>query len=187
MNIINKIKICVSGAAETSHCGKEAYERAKELGREIVRQKATLLTGATTGFPYWSTIGAKEVNGTSIGISPAASEEEHIHAYKLPTNNMDLIIYTGFGFSGRNLMLTRSADAVIFGCGRIGTINEFTIAYEDGKPIGVLEGEWSADEVIKMIIEKGNRPTNNIVFDKDPKKLVEKVIEMVVKRKRVLG
>jgi uncharacterized protein (TIGR00725 family) len=182
--ISNGIKICVSGAAETSHCGKEAYERAKELGREIVRQKATLLTGATTGFPYWSTIGAKEMNGTSIGISPAASEEEHIHAYKLPTNNMDLIIYTGFGFSGRNLMLTRSADAVIFGCGRIGTINEFTIAFEDRKPIGVLEGGWSADEVIKMIIEKGNRPTNNIVFDKDPKKLVEKVISLVVASKK---
>lgn len=185
--ISNGIKICVSGAAETSHCGKEAYERAKELGREIVRQKAVLLTGATTGFPYWSTIGVKELDGNSIGISPAASEEEHIHAYKLPTNNMDLIIYTGFGFSGRNLMLTRSADAVIFGCGRIGTINEFTIAYEDGKPIGVLEGEWSADETIKMIIERGNRPTNNIVFDKDPKRLVEKVIELVTRRKKVYG
>ncbi len=184
MNIANKIKICVSGAAETSHCGKEAYERAKELGREIVRQKATLLTGATTGFPYWTAMGAKELNGTSIGISPAVSEEEHIHAYKLPTNNMDLIIYTGFGFSGRNLMLTRSADAVIVGCGRIGTINEFTIAYEDGKPIGVLEGDWSADEVIKMIIEKGNRPTNNIVFDKDPKRLVEKVISLIVAGKK---
>jgi uncharacterized protein (TIGR00725 family) len=96
---------------------------------------------------------------------------------------MDLIIYTGFGFSGRNLMLTRSADAVIFGCGRIGTINEFTIAYEDGKPIGVLEGDWSADETIKLIIERGNRPTNNIVFDKDPKKLVEKVIELVTRGK----
>ena len=187
MNISNEIKICVSGAAETSHCGKEAYERAKELGREIVRQGSTILTGATTGFPYWATIGAKEVGGTSVGISPAASVEEHIHAYKLPTNNMDLIIYTGFGFSGRNLMLTRSPDAVIVGCGRIGTINEFTIAYEDGKPIGVLEGDWSADEVIKMIIEKGNRPTTNIVFDKDPKRLVEKVIELVVKGKRVLG
>jgi uncharacterized protein (TIGR00725 family) len=187
MKMEGKIKICISGAAETSHCGKEAYERAKELGREIVRQKSVLLTGATTGFPYWTTMGAKELDGTSIGISPASSEEEHIHAYKLPTNNMDLIIYTGFGFSGRNLMLTRSADAVIVGCGRIGTINEFTIAYEDGKPIGVLEGDWSADEVIKMIIEKGNRPTNNIVFDKDPKKLVEKVIELVVRNKTLGG
>jgi len=184
MNIANKIKICVSGAAETSHCGKEAYERAKELGREIIRQNAVITTGATTGFPYWATIGSKELNGTSIGFSPAANEEEHIHAYKLPINNMDLIIYTGFGFSGRNLMLTRSSDAVIFGCGRVGTINEFTIAFEDGKTIGILEGDWSADETIKIIIERGNRPTTNIVFDKDPKKLVEKVINLVVANKK---
>ena len=183
---LNSIKICVSGAAETDRCGKEAYERAKELGREIARQSATLMTGATTGFPYWATMGTKDVDGFSVGISPASNEDEHIHAYKLPTQNMDLVIYTGFGFSGRNLMLTRSSDAVIIGCGRIGTINEFTIAYEDNKPIGILEGPWATDDVIRMIIEKGNRPNPYIVFDKDPKALVEKVIKMVTETKKAV-
>lgn len=178
------IKICVSGAAETSHCGREAYERAKDLGREIARQGATLMTGATTGFPYWSAMGVKELKGTSVGLSPASNEDEHIHAYKLPIDNMDLVIYTGFGFSGRNLMLTRSSDAVIVGCGRIGTINEFTIAFEDNKPIGILEGPWMADDIIRMIIENSNRPHSHVVFDKDPKKLVEKVIQMVVARNK---
>ncbi|MEI6480146.1 MAG: hypothetical protein WCO12_01310 [bacterium] len=181
---LHDIKICVSGAAETSHCGKEAYERAKEIGREIARQGATIMSGATTGFPYWSSIGAKEANGFSIGLSPASNEDEHIHAYRLPTENMDLIIYTGFGFSGRNLMLTRSSDAVIVGCGRIGTINEFTIAFEDNKPIGILEGPWMADDIIRMIIENSNRPHSHVVFDKDPKKLIEKVIQMVMLRKK---
>ena len=67
------IKICVSGAAETSNCGPHAYEAAKELGREIARQKAVVVTGATTGFPLWAAIGAKEAGGQSIGFSPAAS------------------------------------------------------------------------------------------------------------------
>ena len=178
------IKICVSGAAETNRCGKEAYELAKELGREISRHGATLMTGATTGFPYWSSIGAKDAEGVSIGLSPASNEDEHVHAYRLPVDNMDLIIYTGFGFSGRNLMLTRSSDAVIVGCGRIGTINEFTIAFEDNKPIGILEGSWMADDIIRMIIENSNRPHDHVVFDKDPKKLVEKVIAMVIARKK---
>ena len=62
---------------------------------------------------------------------------------------MDLIMYTGSGYSGRNLQLTRTSDAVIVGCGRIGTLNEFTIAFEDNKPIGVLEGDWPTDELIK--------------------------------------
>ncbi|HBC43990.1 MAG TPA: hypothetical protein DCZ54_00330 [Candidatus Vogelbacteria bacterium] len=80
-------------------------------------------------------------------------------------------------------MLTRSSDAVLIGCGRIGTINEFTIAFEDGKPVGILEGEWETDEVIKNIIEKGRRDNPKVVYDSDPKKLVEKVLELVKKDK----
>ncbi len=71
----------------------------------------------------------------------------------------------------------------IVGCGRVGTINEFTIAFEDGKPIGILEGEWETDEVIKNILEKGHRGTENVVFDSDPKRLIEKVSELIKKQK----
>src|SRR3990167_1854135 len=87
-----RIKICVSGAAETGHCGIDALDKAKELGREIARQGAILVTGATTGFPLWSAMGAKEEGGISIGISPAASEKEHVEVFKLPIDYMDLII-----------------------------------------------------------------------------------------------
>ena len=179
----NRLKLCVSGAAETGHCAFDAFEKAKELGREVVRQGAVLITGATTGFPLWAAIGAKEEQGISIGLSPASTEQEHVQSYKLPIDNLDIIIYTGFGYSGRNLLLTRSSDAVFIGCGRIGTINEFTVAYEDGKPIGVLEGGWETDEVIEDIIAKGHRVNENIIFDEDPKRLVEKVIELVDKKR----
>jgi len=178
-----KIKLCVSGAAETGHCGPNALEKAKELGREIIKQGGILVTGATTGFPLWSAMGASEENGISVGLSPASTEAEHTEVYRLPLDYLDLIIYTGFGYSGRNLLLTRSSDAVFVGCGRIGTVNEFTVAYEDDKPIGVLEGEWETDEVFKNIMEKGKRPNHKVVFDSDPKRLVEKVIELVKKDK----
>ncbi len=178
-----KFKFCVSGAAETSHCGLDTLNKAKELGKEIVRQGGVLTTGATTGFPFWSAIGAKEEGGISIGLSPATTEREHLDVYRLPVDYLDVIIYTGFGYSGRNLLLTRSADAVLVGCGRVGTINEFTIAFEDGKPIGILEGEWETDEVIKNILEKGHRGTENVVFDSDPKRLIEKVSELIKKQK----
>src|SRR3989338_6580967 len=117
----SQIKIGVSGAAETGHCGVDALEKAKELGREIVRQGPILVTGASTGFPLWVAMGAKELNGVSIGFSPAASEREHVEVYKLPIDYLDLIIYTVFGYPGRDLLLTRSVDAVICGCGRVGT------------------------------------------------------------------
>lgn len=174
-----KYAICASGAAETTNCGDSALKIAEELGREIVRQGAVVVDGATTGFPYWVSKGAKEEGGTVFGISPAATELEHIKEYQLPVEYHDLIMYTGQGYSGRNLLLTRTSDAVIVGCGRIGTLNEFTIAFEDNKPIGVLEGEWEFDELVKEVIEKSHRGKGKIVYDSDPKKLVEKVMELI--------
>lgn len=180
-HIHDQIKICVSGAADTGHCGLNTLDIAKELGREIARQGAVLVTGATTGFPFWAAMGAKEEGGMSIGFSPASSEKEHVEVYKLPLDYMDLIIYTGFGYPGRDLLLTRSSDAVICGCGRIGTIHEFTVAFEDGKTIGILDGPWETGRELREIINNAHRPNDKIVFGDNPKKLVADVIAIVKK------
>ncbi len=179
----NQIKICVSGAAETGHCGVNALEKAKELGREIARQGAVLVTGATTGFPLWTAMGAKEAGGVSIGFSPAASEKEHIEVYKLPVDYMDLIVYTGFGYPGRDLLLTRSTDAVICGCGRVGTIHEFTIAFEESKPIGIFEGPWEMGAELEEIVAKSHRVNNFIVKGDNAKKIVADVIALIKQKK----
>ena len=181
-----KYKICVSGAAETSHCGPNAMAVAEELGKEIVRHNAILVEGATTGFPHWVAKGVKSEDGMVIGFSPAGTEREHIQTYKLPLDYHDLIVYTGFGYSGRNLILTRAADAVVIGCGRMGTINEFTIAFEDGKPIGILEGAWETDRTIKLLIEKSHRADERegkIVFGRDPKTLLDQLVGIIEKEK----
>ena len=181
-----KYKICVSGAAETGFCGPDAFELGEELGREIAKRNCVLVDGATTGFPFWAAKGVKSIGGIVIGLSPALNEKEHIEKYKLPTDYHDLIIYTGFNYSGRNLLLTRSSDAVIVGCGRMGTINEFTIAFEDRKPIGILEGPWETDEVFKEIIEKSHRAEEmkeRIVYASDPKILLDKLIPIIKKYK----
>ncbi len=182
-----KHKICVSGAAETGHCGEEAFAIAEELGREIIRQGAVFVDGATTGFPFWAAKGAKQEKGIVIGVSPAHSKKEHIVSYQLPVDYHDIIMYTGHGYSGRNLLLTRMADAVVVGCGRMGTFNEFTIAFEDKKPIGVLEGAWETDEVLKTLIEKSYRASEmegKIVFSSDPKDLIAKVIAIIEKQEQ---
>jgi uncharacterized protein (TIGR00725 family) len=179
----NQIKICVSGTADTTNFDLNTLDIAKELGREIARQGAVLVTGATTGFPFWAAMGAKEEGGMSIGFSPAASEKEHIEVYKLPIDYMDLIIYTGFGYPGRDLLLTRSSDAVICGPGRIGTIHEFTVAFEDGKPIGILKGPWETSAELEDIIAKAHRPNNKIITGGDIKKLVTDIVAIVEKYK----
>ncbi|PJE59978.1 MAG: hypothetical protein COU85_00715 [Candidatus Portnoybacteria bacterium CG10_big_fil_rev_8_21_14_0_10_44_7] len=179
-----KYKICVSGAAETDFCADDCFEKTKRLGRAIIENNGVCVTGATTGAPYWAAIGAKEAGGISIGFSPAGSEAEHVNKYKLPVDYMDIIVYTGFDFAGRNLILTRAADAVIFVCGRMGTLNEFTIAFEDHKPLGVLTDTGGMADELKSIVEKSGRGAEaDIVYDSDPEKLVKAVLKIVDKEK----
>ncbi|TSC56171.1 MAG: hypothetical protein Greene071421_501 [Parcubacteria group bacterium Greene0714_21] len=180
---IRKYKICVSGAAALDICSPNAKEIAKEVGRQIVKQGAVLLTGATTGIPYWAAVGANDAKGISIGFSPAGTEKEHIKVYRLPVNEFDLIVYTGAGYAGRNLILTRSADAVIIICGRMGTLNEFTVAFEDKKPIGVLEGTGGTADKIDFLFKDGYRGRKKVIMAADPTVLVQELINMIKKEK----
>lgn len=178
-----KYAICVSGSAMASVCSKDAKELVIELGRQIAYHDAFLVTGATTGMPDYAAQGCKEAGGISIGVSPAYSEKDHVRRYNLPLDNYDLMMYTGFGYSGRNLFLTRMADAVINVCGRIGTLNEFTIAFEDKKPIGVLEDTGGLVNEFRKIVGQAYRGPGKIVYGKDPKTLVESVIKLIKKEK----
>lgn len=180
-----KIKICVSGAAEVSPCCSNIKEISQEIGKEIAKQGCILLTGATIGVPYFAAQGYKQINGFSIGFSPASSQKEHINTYHLPTDMFDLIIYTGFDYVGRNLILTKAADGVIIICGRTGTLNEFTIAFESHTPIGVLLGTGGIADFIKEILKKGYRPPKKIVYDTDPKRLVKKLIKLIEKEQKL--
>lgn len=181
------VKIAVSGAADTSRYGLGVFETAKELGREIARHGAITVTGATTGFPLFAAMGAKDECGFSLGFSPASTEREHVETYGLPLEYMDIVVYTGFGYSGRDLLLIRSADAVIIGPGRIGTYNEFAVAFEDHRPIGVLTGPWETDNIIHEIIKSAHRPNSNVVFAQDPHVLVEKLVALVTKQREELN
>lgn len=178
-----KYKIAVSGAAALSPCSKNIKETARALGREIVHQNCILITGATTGVPYYAAQGANRVGGISIGFSPAATQLEHKKVYKLPLDEFDVMVYTGFDYSGRNLLMTRAADAVIIACGRMGTLNEFTIAYEDRKPIGVLSGSGGTADLIKTLTERPHKRRGPIFYDIDPKKLVQKLVKYLKRSK----
>jgi hypothetical protein len=179
-----KLKIAVSGAAQISHCTKGVDKLSKEVGREIARQNCVLVTGATTGVPYFAAKGCKEVGGFSVGFSPATSEAAHLKAYKLPIDAFDIIIYTGFDYSGRNLLMTNAADGVIIICGRMGTLNEFTTAFEDQKPIGVLEGSGGTADKIRIIATGPFRGVKKVIYDRNPRQLVRKLITLIKKEKK---
>jgi hypothetical protein len=172
----HQYKICVSGAAAGDTVEQDA-ELAYEVGRQIALQGAILLTGATTGLPFYAAQGNYECGGMAIGFSPAATIKDHVNGYKLPVAYHDVIVYTGFNYTGRNLLLTRAADAVITIGGRMGSLNEFTIAFEDQKTLGLLAGSGGiADEIPHLLHTANKEMKSKLIFGTDPKKLVEQVI-----------
>src|SRR3989344_348760 len=183
-----KYKFVVSGAADMSFCCAGADKKAYNIGQEIVRQDGIIITGATTGIPHEAAKGAKDEGGMSIGISPAATYAAHVKSYKLPTDYYDFIIYSGFDYSGRNLILTKAADAVVIICGGFGTLNEFTIALEDDKPIGVLTGTCGTSDQIYSLLKNINDPhrhgAGKLVFSDDPKTLIADLKKIIDKDKK---
>ena len=177
--------IAVSGAAQVNHCCKGIEKISKEVGKEVARQKCVLVTGATTGVPYFSALGCKQAGGFNVGFSPATSEAAHIKTYKLPVEPFDIMIYTGADYVGRNMIMTKSVDAVIIICGRMGTLHEFATAFEIQKPIGVLEDSGGTADKIKNIATGPFRGVKKIIYETNPKKLVESLIKLIKEEKKL--
>ncbi len=173
-----KLKIGVMGSAADVK-DNMLKEKAREIGREIARSNCILVNGATTGMPNEAAVGAKEENGFIIGISPALNFEDHVKKWKLPHKLYDFIFYTGFGFNLRNILNIRNSDALVFLRGSLGTLNEFTIAFEEGKIIGVLENMGGISEFFSEIVEVAKKETGAVViYDSNPKTLVKKLIRL---------
>ena len=158
--------------------GKALVEKAEQLAHAIAKRDAVLFTGATTGIVYVVGKAAHDAGCFHIGISPASNELEHVEHYKLPLDACDALVYTGFGLKGRNVVLVRSCDVVLFVAGAMGSLNEFTIAHDEGKVIGCLKGTGGvADESDYLLQKFGKRTTTARVFvSDDPEKLIEQCL-----------
>ncbi len=110
-------------------------QAARTLAETIARADVILFTGATTGVIHLVGQAARDAGAFHVGISPGENQREHIETFRLPIDACDVLVHTGFGLKGRNVVLVRSCDIVIFIAGSIGSLNEFTIAYDEGKII----------------------------------------------------
>ena len=174
-----KIKIGVMGLAEAD-TATALREKATALGKAIASRDVVLLTGATTGVVYETGKAASDAGALHIGISPAADEREHVGRYQLPLDACAAIIYTGFGLKGRNVVLVRSCDMVLFIAGSIGSLNEFTIAYDEGKVIGCLTGTGGVADRVEELVSTFQKPTKaRVVYDSDPANLIERCLSEV--------
>lgn len=154
--------------------GNTLVEKGERLARVIADKDVILLTGATTGIVYVVGRTAHDAGSFHVGISPGTNEREHVELYKLPVDACDALIYTGFGLKGRNVVLVRSCDIVLFVSGAMGSLNEFTIAHDEGKIIGCLAGTGGVADESEYLLQKfGKKSTMARVFTSDdPERLL---------------
>jgi len=147
-----------------SEAGAALLTKAESLARAIAAREVILLSGATTGVVYAVGKHAQAAGAFHVGISPAGNQQEHVEHYQLPIDACDVLIYTGFGLKGRNVVLVRSCDIVLFIAGAMGSLNEFTIAHDEAKVIGCLTNTGGVADEVEYLLEKFSKPTGAQVF-----------------------
>jgi uncharacterized protein (TIGR00725 family) len=177
MNFAIMLKVAVLGSATTSEespVGRYAFR----IGELVANRGAALLTGGCGGLPHSAALGARGSGGLTVAVSPATNLREHSDSYSYPADS-DVIMFTGMGRKGRNVILVRSADACIFIGGGTGTLNEFTIAFDElgsERAIGVLKGSGGiADELPHIVKLVGKTPRAHICVESHPDALIERL------------
>jgi uncharacterized protein (TIGR00725 family) len=168
-------KYALLGSASLSEDSREG-RRAYRIGRLVAEKGGVLLTGGCPGVPHAGVLGARSAGGLTVAISPAANREEHGEVYAYPLDS-EVIVFTGMGTKGRNVVLVRSADACIFAAGSMGTLNEFTIAFDElgeERAIGILGHANGLTAEFARLVSLADRPSRaTIVEEADPDLLVD--------------
>jgi uncharacterized protein (TIGR00725 family) len=163
-----------AGDSDEGTGGNALRETASALGRALAAHYVVLMTGATTGMVYLVGKAAQASGVFHVGVSPAISCDEYVERYQLPTDACDLIIYTGFGLKGRNVVLVRSCEIVIFIAGAMGSLNEFTISHDEGKIIGCLTGTGGVADEANYLLQKFSKETGaRLIQNRQPEPLVD--------------
>jgi hypothetical protein len=172
------LKVGVMGGAGND-IPSDYLDKAAQLGKAIAKADCIIITGACPGLPLAAARGAKQAGGTVIGISPALSLDEHAFKYESPTLAHDVLIFTGSGLVGREVVNIRSSDIVVIVGGSSGTLGELAIAYDEGKLIGVLTRSGGISDMVEDILAACKKETGaQVVYDAQPDRLVERLLEI---------
>lgn len=170
------LKVGVMGGA-TGVMSREHLAKAHQLGRAVAQSKCVLITGACPGLPLAAACGAKQQGGLVVGISPGLSLDEHVFKYQSPTEFHDILIFTGSGLMGREVVNIRSSDMVVIIGGRSGTLGELAIAYDEGKLIGVLTGTGGISDMVADILKTCAKDTGaKVIYGANPQRLMKELL-----------
>ena len=161
--MINKKRfIAVIGGSEPS---TEEARIAEEVGRELARRGVILVCGGLGGVMEAACKGAQSEGGVTIGILPGESRQAANPYVQIP-------IITGMGYA-RNVIVVKSAQAVIAIGGSYGTLSEISHALQSGIPVIGLN-TWA--------LSKNGQQDNSIIPAQNPAEAVDKALKLAINR-----
>jgi len=143
-------------------CSPQETELAEEVGREMARQGAILICGGLGGVMAAACKGATSEGGVTIGILPGGNRQSANPYVQIP-------IVTNLG-EARNVIVVKSAQAVIAIDGSYGTLSEIGHALRNGIPVIGLN-TWS--------LSRSGQPDNSIIPAENPADAVSKALYLI--------
>ncbi len=148
---------------DKDHCPEIAYRAAYQVGLEVAKRGALLLSGGLGGVMEAANRGAKDGGGLVVGIIP----QDDMGA---ANEFCDAVVATGIGFA-RDFITAYSADVIIVVGGGAGTMIEIAAAYQKKIPIVAVKGTGGmADRLADTYID--DRKIERIFGENTPEKAV---------------
>ena len=145
-----------------SQCTTQEARLAKEVGRELAKRGAILVCGGLGGIMEAACKGASLEGGVTIGILPGSNRQAANPYVQIP-------IVTNLG-EARNVVIVKSAEAIIAIGGGYGTLSEIGHALRNGLPVVGLN-TWR--------LSRNDQPDNNIIPAQNPKEAVDIALSMI--------
>src|SRR3989338_533854 len=150
---MKKLQIGVIGSAgfeeyPTQKPNKKAYRIAYEVGKLIALNNAILICGGKGGIMENACRGAKEKNGTTVGII-SGNKRGKANKY------VDVEVVSGIINCAEESLIISMSDGIIAIGGGSGTLQEIATAYRNKKPIVTIKGikGW-ADKLAGSFIDE---------------------------------
>lgn len=199
------LSIMVAGSA-SSYTGDQVA-LARGLGIAIAKAGCALVCGATSGLSLVAAEEARKAGSRIIAVSPAADIAEHLDFFGFPAYYPGELLFTGvhseitwnlcieqgvawrplpntielkkqFRLKSRNTISVAISHALIAIGGRIGTINELTIASDYGKPIGIVKEGGGTAELFPELVRSSGKQKAPILVD-SPEALVSQILQIL--------
>jgi uncharacterized protein (TIGR00725 family) len=149
-----------------SSCSPEEAKLAETVGELLAEQGVTIICGGLSGVMEAVCRGAKSKGGLTVGILPGQDSSS-------ANPWVDIPVVTGLG-EARNVVVAKTAQAVIAIGGGYGTLSEIAYALKSKIPVIGLN-TWS--------LSRNGREDNFIIRVQNAAEAVDKAISLAKKRK----